>query len=287
MSSDKKIEANRENARKSTGPKTDEGKSKSKMNALKHGVLARNTVASGPPLLEDATEFFALLEGLRTHYEPIGPHEDILVQEIAAAKWKTIRLERYEAAGVCARVSEAIDVGRNRVEEERWVFFQKDLRFTLHTAADPAERPHVTAQMLRDQIDLVKRLNRDDVSVDDEPDFHTFVWVEKAGGDLDGRIPDADLEETCRTLLAELSEANLEDLRERFISTMERALEAMWELRAKTVPFEVAVEKALVPDDADLDKIIRYSTYLSRLEERKVAMLERQQATRRKKEGRR
>ena len=36
----KKIEANRRNAKKSTGPKTGRGKAAVRYNALKHGVLA-------------------------------------------------------------------------------------------------------------------------------------------------------------------------------------------------------------------------------------------------------
>jgi hypothetical protein len=286
MSSDKKIDANRRNAQQSTGPKTPEGKANSRMNAVKHGVLARNTVASGPPLREDWAEFYGLLEGLRAHYDPVGPYEDLLVQEIAAAKWKTIRLERFEAAGVSVRTSEAIAAGRNRIEDERWGLIQKDLRFKLDTAADPAKRPVVTADILRDQMDLVKRLTRDDAIVENEPDFRTFVWLSKTGGDPDGTMSNAEKEEKCRALMAALTSNELDDLVDDFISTMERALQAMWELREKAIPFEAGVEQALVPDDANLEKIIRYSTYLSRLEERKVAMLEHLQAERRKKEGR-
>jgi hypothetical protein len=37
--SQKQIEANRRNARKSTGPKTRVGKANSKLNAIKHGIL--------------------------------------------------------------------------------------------------------------------------------------------------------------------------------------------------------------------------------------------------------
>jgi hypothetical protein len=48
MISDRKREANRRNAQKSTGPKTDEGKSKVKLklklNALTHGLYARTIV---------------------------------------------------------------------------------------------------------------------------------------------------------------------------------------------------------------------------------------------------
>lgn len=284
--SERKLAANRENAKKSTGPATEPGKAASKMNAVKHGVLARNVPASGPPLREDPAEFYALLEGLRAHYEPVGPYEDLLVQEVAAIKWKTVRLERYEAAAVSVRTSDAVVAGHKRVEEERWAFFQKDLRFKLNTAADPAERPHITAEMLQDQINLVKRLDRDDTVVDDEPDFRTFVWLQKTGGDPEGRMSEDERVSSCRAVLDNLTEADLEDLRDSFVSQMELALQAMWDLRAKSIPFEAAVEMALLPDDVNLDKIIRYSVYLTRLEEKKVAMLERLQETRRKKEGR-
>jgi len=44
MTSPKQIAANRQNARRSTGPKTAKGKAVAKMNAVKHGILARHVV---------------------------------------------------------------------------------------------------------------------------------------------------------------------------------------------------------------------------------------------------
>ena len=44
MISQRKIDANRRNARKSTGPRTEEGKDQVKLNALKHGLTARTVV---------------------------------------------------------------------------------------------------------------------------------------------------------------------------------------------------------------------------------------------------
>ena len=42
--SEKKIEANRRNALRSTGPTTDKGKTAASRNAIKHGLLAREVV---------------------------------------------------------------------------------------------------------------------------------------------------------------------------------------------------------------------------------------------------
>lgn len=72
--SDAKIAANRQNAKKSTGPRTATGKAISSLNAITHGVFARHSVAAGPPLLESPAEFLALLESLRAHRRsPRGP----------------------------------------------------------------------------------------------------------------------------------------------------------------------------------------------------------------------
>jgi hypothetical protein len=44
MATQKQIEANRRNAQKSTGPKTEAGKATAKFNALKHGMTAEVAV---------------------------------------------------------------------------------------------------------------------------------------------------------------------------------------------------------------------------------------------------
>ena len=47
MTTDKQIEANRRNAEKSTGPRSEEGKARSSMNAIKHGLRAEQPVILG------------------------------------------------------------------------------------------------------------------------------------------------------------------------------------------------------------------------------------------------
>ncbi len=57
-----KIESNRRNARRSTGPRTEEGKSIAKLNAVKHGILSAEVVVPGLGIQEQVGEFQALRE---------------------------------------------------------------------------------------------------------------------------------------------------------------------------------------------------------------------------------
>src|SRR5437016_1841857 len=86
--SDRKRTANRTNAQKSTGAKTPAGKARSKMNAIKHGLLAEELLITIGELTEDPEAFGQLLAGLREHYKPRGTFEDALVQKIAGYLWK-------------------------------------------------------------------------------------------------------------------------------------------------------------------------------------------------------
>src|SRR5215217_4256734 len=93
MTSDKKTEANRRNALKSTGPKTLEGKAAVRLNALKHGLLSRETLLPG----EDEEALRELGERLRDELQPVGELENLLVDRIVSAYWRLSRLSRVEA----------------------------------------------------------------------------------------------------------------------------------------------------------------------------------------------
>ena len=55
MTSFRQIKANRRNARKSTGPTTEEGKQRSRCNAVRHGLTAETVIGA----LEDAEDYKA------------------------------------------------------------------------------------------------------------------------------------------------------------------------------------------------------------------------------------
>src|SRR5579872_252425 len=79
MSTKAQIAANRPNAQNSTGPRTDEGKARTRQNALRHGLC------SGIPKMADETpeEIATLLATLREEHSPLGASEEILVHKMA------------------------------------------------------------------------------------------------------------------------------------------------------------------------------------------------------------
>ena len=89
-----RIEANRRNALKSTGPRTAAGKLTSSKNAAKHGLLSRDVVLPN----EDAEELAKFCADLHDQLSPVGHLEQILVDKIAVSAWRLGRIHRLEAS---------------------------------------------------------------------------------------------------------------------------------------------------------------------------------------------
>lgn len=96
--SERKLKANRQNARKSTGPKTPQGKAYSRRNALKHGFFAKSLFTEVLVLREDPKEFEKLHSRLVEHFEPVGPAEEFEVENLAVQYWRRFRVWRCENA---------------------------------------------------------------------------------------------------------------------------------------------------------------------------------------------
>jgi hypothetical protein len=89
-----RLAANRQNAQKSCGPTTREGKAKSSLNAVKCG-LTGNTVLFAN---EDASRYHAHLQSYETQFQPVGPEESNFVQSIADIRWRLNRIPGLELA---------------------------------------------------------------------------------------------------------------------------------------------------------------------------------------------
>ena len=102
--SERRIQANRRNALRSTAPKSARGKRTVARNAIKHGLLAREVVITAGDGEENLEEFHSLLEGLWDSYEPMGVVEESLVQAIAACWWRKARAIRAENGEIRKRL---------------------------------------------------------------------------------------------------------------------------------------------------------------------------------------
>ena len=102
MATRTQIKANRDNAKKSTGPRTKQGKARVAKNALKHGLLARDTVLPG----EDPADFDSQLAALEADIGPANSLEFELVRQIADSQWRMRRLTRLETGFLAAAVDD-------------------------------------------------------------------------------------------------------------------------------------------------------------------------------------
>ncbi len=109
----KKIEANRRNALRSTGPKTPAGKARVRLNALTHGLLSREIVLPD----EDQVALAQLARRLRVDLQPIGEREELLADLVTRAVWRLRRFGRVEAEVFVSHGTRLLDTLVDRVAE--------------------------------------------------------------------------------------------------------------------------------------------------------------------------
>jgi hypothetical protein len=93
MTTQQQIEANRNNAQKSTGPKSESGQKRTSQNATKHGLSGKTILIRG----ESQTEYDSLFQSLIIAFKPYGAMEVELVERITIAIWRLKRIPIIEA----------------------------------------------------------------------------------------------------------------------------------------------------------------------------------------------
>jgi hypothetical protein len=107
MTTEKQIAANRANAKRSSGPKSEGGKEIAKLNAVKHGGLSPLPVL---PEVETRDAWQAHLDGTLASLQPSGHLETVLAERIALILWRMNRVARFER--------EITAVGQERVVDD-------------------------------------------------------------------------------------------------------------------------------------------------------------------------
>ena len=144
MATEAQIKANQENAKKSTGPLTDEGKQRSSMNAMTHGIFSTIPLLPG----ENLEQFKLLEEEIIKAYQPTDAMECLLVQRVYLTCMRQIRLREAESAKL--EISMMPEVMCKTVTQ----LFEhnSDKRFTAEDISELTEAQYMFAQALEKEI---------------------------------------------------------------------------------------------------------------------------------------
>ena len=144
MATEAQIKANQENAKKSTGPLTEEGKKISSMNAMTHGIFSTIPLLPG----ENLEQFKLLEEEIIKAYQPTDAMECLLVQRVYLTCMRQIRLREAEAAKL--EISMMPEVMCKTVTQ----LFEhnSDKRFTAEDISELTEAHYMFAQALEKEI---------------------------------------------------------------------------------------------------------------------------------------
>ena len=167
MATQAQIDANRSNAKKSTGPRTPEGKARSRENALRHGLCAL-------PLLmdcEDEDEFNEMVDNLFEEWRPATTTENMvfckMVEQFWLSRRATIQLSestayltgkdgdaedarnvslmlRYSQTamrGFFKAMNELIKLQKNRKQIQQNQSHESEIGFVSQSGPEPAAEP--------------------------------------------------------------------------------------------------------------------------------------------------
>jgi hypothetical protein len=111
----KEVNAKRENARHSTGPRTEAGKARVSMNALKYGLYCDKHSYQCMVLLgEDPAEYLKILNGLIDSLQPQNENQHMMVEDLAILRWERCRNQRGQA-GLIAKERKRLEIERRKV----------------------------------------------------------------------------------------------------------------------------------------------------------------------------
>jgi len=141
MASDRQIAANRLNSKKSTGPKTDQGKRSSRRNAIRHGLIAETTI----DVIEDPADYEAFEEAIKRGYNPRTGVEYELLARIASLLWRLRRATAIESGLLRTHAHDARD--RNIQPHSLAVLDPEKLRvfYDLMPPVDVSKPPRMAA----------------------------------------------------------------------------------------------------------------------------------------------
>src|SRR2546421_11524615 len=117
MTTYKQIEANRRNARRSTGPISAEGKQRSRRNAVRHGLTAETVIGA----LEDAEDYKAFEAAVIADYDAQSAVERELVLRLASLLWRIRRATTMETGLFDIQARQLLEFRKKRSAQQNLI----------------------------------------------------------------------------------------------------------------------------------------------------------------------
>jgi hypothetical protein len=280
LTSPKQIEANRQNALRSTGPITPEGKAAVSLNAIQHGVTANTVVI---PFLEEEENWKTHWQGMIESLSPSGHLETVLAERIAMLLWRLGRAIRYETELLSLEIEKREEKiierdlgGQSLVELAEEVDEKSKLLRLLSRFEDMEDDkriPGAFANSILLGVDAICEVF--DISEEELP----YVPVEAQIYDYKewtaGRLREA---------LAVISEREGKSTEELLSSTIYKAAyeqkQAELKIEKGSKKLERMKREGMLAPDQEMEKISRYEAHLDRSLYKAMHELQRMQATR-------
>jgi hypothetical protein len=141
--SSNRTRANRLNAKKSTGPRTGQGRTRASLNRLLHGLRASTPVLPG----EDLSVFMELTARITADVQPQGAVEEFMAERVAMGMWRLRRAERAELGVFAGRLLEVEKERAMRLQDRCEVDAFEQLMVREASITDEAGHREATAQL--------------------------------------------------------------------------------------------------------------------------------------------
>ena len=167
MTSFRQLDANRRNARHSTGPVTEEGKKRSRRNAVRHGLTAETVIDA----FEDADDYAAFELSITADYDAKSATEREMVLRLASLLWRLRRATAIESGLFKIQARHLLQIRRKRQahhDRRKIIEAMYQNAVTISDAVQPDTRGLVNDRDTRPKSNLEHVDGSDDLT-------HSFV----------------------------------------------------------------------------------------------------------------
>lgn len=262
-----------------TNPRTSRGKRRSSYNPVRHGIFAK-CILRNSVLRESAADYRRLLESFRESFRPVGGIEELLVEKLAMLAWQEARAVRADAAVVMRQTEYVRQSRRDRLIADS-EGLPLDVTVTMEGIAYSRDNHYLLGKAVKSLESLQRAIEKRgfDVTVDEgllkavygKRTFREGVLLKyHCFSEQIQKTTDETERKNIQNIFLQILKKEIEHLRDK-VAAIQARDEKMVSIEEETLS---------IPMGMELDRLLRYRTYLERSFDRTLAQLERLQRLR-------